>query len=150
MILMFCILKVKTTFIYFHFQVPSLCPHSMGETVVIFRPWDRLQPRVCLELAAKSHVTPPALYWPLISAAALRSPLPELTVKTFPSVISERKPLLILFVDQQQESKAVVAKEEEGKSIAAQLAKVYLDGMKEGRKEGRKKRGRKEEKKEER
>ena len=106
-----------------------MCPQLSGDAALIFRPWDRLQPYVCLDLTSSSSSSSSSSLWSLISAAALRSALPELTVKTFPAVIQEQKPLLILFVDQPQESTTALlaaAKEgeREGKSVAAQLAKV--------------------------
>ena len=103
-----------------------MCPQLSGDAALIFRPWDRLQPYACLDLTSSSSSSS---LWSLITGAALRSALPELTVKTFPAVIQEQKPLLILFVDQPQESTTALlaaAKEgeREGKSVAAQLAKV--------------------------
>ena len=106
---------------------------SSGEFILLFRPWDKLQPRLCLDLASTT-VSSAADLWAVISAAALRSPLPELTVKTFPQVVRDRKPLLILFVDAPQKSKSaskdLVNREDafgEG-DVAARFAEALIDG----------------------
>jgi hypothetical protein len=76
------------------------------ESISVFRPWDRFEPHVCLDAASTSQDL-----WSDLIFLASQSVFPELTTRTLPQVFRVAKPLVILFVRQNQELRSSALEE---------------------------------------